>query len=76
VAFGGPDLTELYITTAAEPWPSEFTPPGYTANPATLGGSLYRLRLDIQGQPEHQAKLRWRDEAGNVRLKAPAGPLA
>ncbi|HXV96784.1 MAG TPA: SMP-30/gluconolactonase/LRE family protein, partial [Anaerolineae bacterium] len=61
VAFGGPDLTELYITTAAEPWPSKFVPPGYAPNPATLGGSLYCLRLDIQGQPEYQAKLRWHD---------------
>jgi D-xylonolactonase len=61
VAFGGPDLTELYITTAAEPWPSQFTPPGYTPDPAALGGSLYRLRMDIQGQPEYQAKLCWHD---------------
>ena len=58
VAFGGPDLTELYITTAGAPWPSPLTPAGYTVGETDIGGSFYRLRLDIQGKAEHLADLR------------------
>jgi D-xylonolactonase len=61
VAFGGPDLTELYITSAGDSWPAwpnPFAPPGYDPRQVALGGSLYRLRLEIQGKPEHQAGLK------------------
>jgi len=57
VAFGGSDLTDLYITTAAESWPSPLAPPGYNFNAPNTGGSLYRVRLDIQGKPEHRANI-------------------
>jgi len=54
VAFGGHDLTELYVTTAGEYWPSRLAPPGF--NPKTpMGGSVYRIALDIQGRAEHLA---------------------
>jgi len=51
VGFGGDDLDELYITTAADPWPSDLVPPGYDPE-APVGGSLYRVRVGIQGRPE------------------------
>jgi D-xylonolactonase len=55
-AFGGEDLTDLYITTAAEHWPSRFMPKGYDATAGTLGGALYRIRLDdLQGRRENEA---------------------
>lgn len=57
VAFGGPYLTDLYITTAGEPWPSDLAPAGYDFDRANTGGSLYRVRLDIAGRPEHYARL-------------------
>lgn len=57
IAFGGADLTDLYITTAAELWESDLAPPGYDFKATNLGGSLYRLRLDIQGRPEHRTSL-------------------
>jgi D-xylonolactonase len=56
VAFGGEDLGDLYITTAADPWPSPLAPPGWSAD-APTGGSLYRVRLDVPGKPEHLARL-------------------
>jgi D-xylonolactonase len=57
VAFGGPDLTDLYITTAGAPWPSDLTPPGYEHS-GEIGGSFYRLHLeDVQGKEEHRADL-------------------
>lgn len=74
VAFGGPDLTDLYITSAAESWRSALAPPGYDFEDSDRedddreagghegsghGGALYRLRLEIQGKPEHLAALRW-----------------
>ncbi len=55
--FGGPDLNELYITTAADEWVSDFTPPGYTADQSRLGGPLYRIKMDVQGKLEHSANL-------------------
>ena len=58
VIFGGDDLTDLYITTAADPWPSPLAPPGYDFSATNVGGSLYRLRTDIQGRPDHRAALR------------------
>lgn len=56
VAFGGPDLTDLYVTTAGEYWPSPLAPPDFDPD-GPMGGSLYRVRLDIAGRPEHMARL-------------------
>ncbi len=58
LAFGGRDLTDLYITTAGENWPSHLAPPGYDYAAGRFGGGLYRLRLDVPGKPEHLAALK------------------
>ena len=55
VMFGGPDLTDLYITSAAYSWSSDVAPPGYDFDAPNIGGALYRLRGDVQGRPEHVA---------------------
>ncbi len=57
VAFGGPDLTDLYITSAAEAWASHLMPPGYDPTALNQGGALYRIPLEIRGKREHQAHL-------------------
>src|SRR5207253_6018006 len=57
VGFGGDDLTDLYITTAGESWPSPLAPTDYDFNAPNIGGSLYRARLEIHGKPEHHAHL-------------------
>jgi D-xylonolactonase len=57
VIFGGPDLTDLYITTAADPWPSPLAPPGYDPKAPDQGGSLYRLRTEVQGRPDYRTAL-------------------
>ena len=54
VAFGGPDLTDLYVTSAGEYWPSRLIPHGFDFK-APMGGSVYRIPLDIQGRAEHVA---------------------
>jgi Gluconolactonase len=54
VMFGGNNLNDLYITSASEYWPSNLIPPHF--NPAApMGGSLYRVPVDIQGKLEHMA---------------------
>jgi D-xylonolactonase len=55
--FGGPDLLDLYITTAGENWPSSLAPAGYDYGKGNFGGGLYRLRLDVPGKLEHLADL-------------------
>jgi D-xylonolactonase len=59
VAFGGEEFTDLFITTAAESWPSDLAPPGYDFRSSNMGGSLYRIRVDTPGKLEHQAKFAW-----------------
>jgi len=56
--FGGPDLTDLYVTTAADPWPSALAPAGYDPKAPNQGGSLYRIRLEVQGRLDHRAALK------------------
>ncbi len=48
VAFGGPDLTDLYITTATE----NLTAEDLAAHP--LSGSVFRWRGDIAGRPSRE----------------------
>lgn len=54
VTFGGPELTELYVTSAGEYWHSALIPYGFDSK-APMGGSLYCIHLNIQGKPEHVA---------------------
>ena len=56
--FGGPDLADLYVTTAGENWASPLAPPGYDYGAGNFGGGLYRLKVDVPGKPEHFADLR------------------
>ena len=56
VAFGGADLDELFVTTAAEPWPNNLVP-NYDPALRELGGALYRTKLEIRGRPEFTAHL-------------------
>lgn len=57
VAFGGSNLTDLYVTTAGEYWPSLLIPDGFDSK-GSQGGSLYQIRLDTPGKIEHQADFR------------------
>ena len=58
VSFGGPDLTDLHISTAATSWQSDIAPPGYDFDAPNIGGALYRLRTEVQGRHEQVAS--WR----------------
>ena len=54
--FGGPALTDLYVTSAAEPWPNNLLP-HYDSRSGNLGGALYRIQLDIAGNRRHLARI-------------------
>jgi D-xylonolactonase len=62
VAFGGPELDDLYVTTASFGTggpPSGLEPRGYDFA-AHRGGELYRVRgVGVRGKPEFEADLPW-----------------
>jgi len=58
VTFGGPDLTDLFITTAAKSESMPLMPPGYDPSSGFFGGPLYHVATDIQGQEPRMADIR------------------
>ena len=58
VAFGGPNLDELFITSAAQHFPSPLVPPNYDPVAGYIGGPLYHLKPGIQGKPQFRARVR------------------
>ena len=58
LAFGGPELTDIFITSAAVDDALCLAPAGYSPAGRKAGGALYRLNAAIQGRPEHHARLR------------------
>jgi len=56
VAFGGSDFSELFITSAAQHFPSPLVPPHYDDS-GCIGGPLYHLFTDIRGKPQFKARL-------------------
>jgi len=56
VMFGGKDLTDIYVTTAAEVVRLSAAPKGYDFD-APHNGSVYRFNLGIRGLEEHKADI-------------------
>jgi D-xylonolactonase len=57
LAFGGPDLTDIFVTSAGKSEPMPVMPPGYDPNTGYFGGALYHLNLGIEGKPEFRAQI-------------------
>ncbi len=57
LAFGGPDLTDIYVTTAQKPDALELAPPAYDPNKVDSGGKLFRVNLGIAGLPAHRTRI-------------------
>jgi sugar lactone lactonase YvrE len=55
--FGGPDFTDLYITSAARSEAMPVMPPGYDASSGFVGGPLYRVQVGVQGRAECMARI-------------------
>lgn len=58
IVFGGPDLTDIFITSASHPEIDSIMPPGYDPHSGTVGGALYHMNLGIRGRIEHRASIR------------------
>jgi sugar lactone lactonase YvrE len=58
IAFGGPDLSEIFITSAGESAPLPVMPPGYDPLSGYFGGALYNMKSEIQGKPEFRTNIR------------------
>ena len=58
LTFGGPDLSEIFITSAGESAVLPVMPPGYDPLSGYFGGALYNISLDIQGKAEFIANIR------------------
>ncbi|MBI4166282.1 MAG: SMP-30/gluconolactonase/LRE family protein [Acidobacteria bacterium] len=59
LAFGGPDLTDTFVTTATTTIADSLRPRGYDST-APRGGSLYRVRIDgVQGRLPFRSRLRF-----------------
>lgn len=57
LAFGGPELTDVFITSAAKSEPMPVMPPGYDPNSGYFGGALYHINLQIRGKAEFVADI-------------------
>lgn len=57
IAFGGTDLTDIFITSAALSDSLPLAPPGYDPQSGYIGGSLYHANFGIQGRAEYRARI-------------------
>jgi len=57
VAFGGEELTDIFITSAAKSEPMPVMPEGYDAVSGYFGGRLYRVNLGIAGKTDYRANI-------------------
>ncbi len=57
LAFGGPDLTDIFITSAAQSEAMPCMPPGYDAVNGNFGGQLYHINLGIAGQVQPKTRI-------------------
>jgi len=57
LAFGGPNLTDVFVTSAGQSEAMPIMPPGYDPLNGNFGGALYHLNLGIAGLPPEQANI-------------------
>jgi D-xylonolactonase len=58
LAFGGPDLDFIFVTSAGMNNMLEMAPPGYDPKKVFVGGRLYQMRSDVQGRNEYRSRIR------------------
>jgi sugar lactone lactonase YvrE len=66
LTFGGSELDEIYVTTAAQPNALVLAPVGHDPSCVFNGGPLYRFRCGIRGQLKYRSSI----------AHSPASPLA
>ena len=55
--FGGKNLTDIYVTTAAKSVRLQVAPSVYDFNASDIGGPVYRYNFGIKGKPEYFADI-------------------
>lgn len=63
VAFGGPELMDLFITSAAKSEAMPIMPPDYDPDSGFFGGPLFRVRAEVRGHAQPMADIRRADVA-------------
>jgi D-xylonolactonase len=58
LAFGGPDLDVIFVTSASMSNMLQMAPPGYDPHKVYVGGRLYQIRSDVQGREEYRSRIR------------------
>ncbi len=57
LAFGGPELNEIFITSAAASNALSLAPLGYEPEKLFLGGPLYQMTTDVQGKLDYRSRI-------------------
>jgi D-xylonolactonase len=57
LAFGGPELTDIFITSAGRSEALPIMPPNYDPHSGYLGGQLFKINLGIQGKAEFRTNI-------------------
>lgn len=57
LCFGGPELDEIYVTSAAKSNAEVLAPEGHDPARVFLGGPLYRIKVGIRGQLKYRANI-------------------
>jgi sugar lactone lactonase YvrE len=57
LAFGGPELQDIFVTSAGKPEPTPVMPAGYDASSGYVGGALFHLSSQVRGCREHKANI-------------------
>lgn len=69
LAFGGKDLTDIFITSAGRSWPSPLMPESYDPHSRNIGGQLFRMNLEIEGVPDFQSRIQISRPTGRTEDK-------
>jgi sugar lactone lactonase YvrE len=57
VMFGGPDFSDMFVTSAAKTDSLSLSPPGYDPGKGYVGGPVYHVKSDVQGREEYRANI-------------------
>jgi sugar lactone lactonase YvrE len=57
IAFGGPALRTIFVTSAGIPDALQLAPRGYSADTVKPGGQLYSIQSEFCGRPEYLANI-------------------
>jgi sugar lactone lactonase YvrE len=63
LTFGGPDLRDIFVTSAARSEPMPVMPRGYDPDNGYFGGPLFHLNVGIQGRLEYRTRLEVADHS-------------